>query len=235
MSLTFLVTAAPGVSNEFLGSLVDGMVTRGHLDMYDLGVLIREGLKFAEPPSDADITPDVPTTVEGDGLLGVDLPRFTSLGRQNLLSIIYDSYTRYRRRSLAALAVATGLLPSAVLELIDETNDFRKSVGRDSGKTYISINAGTSCTPQFEEAATDVLAIEVSGELPESIRARENLLRVIYDSYTVYRRRSLPALARITALRVSAVMELIESNADFRITTGRDSGEVYVSVRGISD
>lgn len=56
------------------------------------------------------------------------------------LNTIYDAFSgQYRRRSLGALAEATGLSPEDVRRLVEAAGDFRVSTGRETGKVYVSI------------------------------------------------------------------------------------------------
>ncbi len=233
MSLKFLARIEPDVSDEFLGGVVTGMVTAGAVKDGELGFLIREGLRSTYSVSDAD-SPDADSP---DTMTAMDVP-LRSYTQNELLQLIYGSYTTYRRRSLFALTQITGLRSSAVLELIEGNSNLRTYTGRDSGEVYVSICEAARRGAVVAEDATDVPVLmteEVGNGLPETSEGRRVTLLAIYNSYTVHRRRSLGALARITGLRPSALMVLINGNDDFRISTGRDSGEVYVSVRGISD
>lgn len=73
-----------------------------------------------------------------------------------------------------------------------------------------------------------------SPTLPESPVARTALLDTVYNSFGTYRRRSADALARATGLTPDAVLELVDGNADFRVSQGRDSGTTYVSLNGLN-
>ncbi len=54
-------------------------------------------------------------------------------------TLIYDSFDTFNRRSLGALARITGLTEYAVLNSITGSCDFRVSVGRDTGRTFVSV------------------------------------------------------------------------------------------------
>lgn len=92
---------------------------------------------------------------------------------------------------------------------------------------------GATMRPLLDEA------ISVSGEsmksnvVPENPAARSALMGTIYDSFSTYRRRSTSALARSTGLTPDAVVGLVNDNEDFRVSQGRNSGNTYVSLRGL--
>lgn len=78
-------------------------------------------------------------------------------------------------------------------------------------------------------------AAPVGNPCPEDEPTRRALTQAIYNSFGEYRRRSVRALAQTTGLSQEAVLELLDGNTDFRISIGRDSGEQFVSVRGIDN
>lgn len=68
---------------------------------------------------------------------------------------------------------------------------------------------------------------------PDNPVARAALTQTVYNSFETHRRRSAGALARATGLTSDAVLELVADNEDFRVSQGRNSGTMYVSLRGI--
>jgi hypothetical protein len=90
----------------------------------------------------------------------------------------------------------------------------------------------------FEPAATEAAVSGIatkSPTIPESPVARTALLDTIYGSFGTYRRRTVSALARSTGLTNDAVLELIEGNTDFRVSTGRNSGDVFISINRLAE
>jgi hypothetical protein len=127
MSLTTaLAQVAPNVSNETLGTLAQAF------DANALGAALRPLLGSFEPVA----------TEEGVSTASTKSPEIpeSPVARTALLDTIYNSFGTYRRRSATALSRATGLTPDAVVELVTGNSDFRVSVGRDSGNTFISLN-----------------------------------------------------------------------------------------------
>ncbi len=119
-----LTEVASSVSDETLGDLA---MKLGNLDgilSSEVGRIVRAGLTSAPPccNTKSDTLPEDQQT------------------RASLVNTVYDSFENFRRRSVDALSLATGLTPTAVLELISGNVDFRTSVGRESGKTYVSFS-----------------------------------------------------------------------------------------------
>ena len=89
----------------------------------------------------------------------------------------------------------------------------------------------------LEPVATNDAATGVSTkspEVPTNPVARTALLETIYGSFGTYRRRKVASLARATGLTSDAVLELLSGNTDFRVSQGRQSGDTYVSLAGLS-
>lgn len=127
MSLTSALAAvAPNVSNEVLGEVAKAF------DAHALGAALRPMLGNFSPA-------ETQAAVSGESAKSPKLPEST-VARTALLDTIYNSFSgSHRRRSATALSRATGLTEEAVLELINGNNDFRVSQGRNSGKTYVSL------------------------------------------------------------------------------------------------
>jgi len=118
-----LSLAAPNLDNDALGTLAKG------LDANTLGAALRPILgslttDVVTGPVNANKSPELPTD-----------PAMRSV----ILDNVYSSFDSYRRRSVGALANATGLTPEAVLSLVSENTDFRVSEGQ-SGRTFVSLN-----------------------------------------------------------------------------------------------
>lgn len=127
MSLTTALAAvAPSVSNETLGTIAQAF------DPTALGAALRPLLGTFEPVATND-------AVSGASTKSPELPD-SPVAKTALLETIYNSFGTFRRRSAVALSRSTGLTPDAVIELVSGNDDFRVSVGRDSGNTFISLN-----------------------------------------------------------------------------------------------
>jgi hypothetical protein len=126
MSLTTaLASVAPNVSNEVLGTVAKAF------DANALGAALRPLLGTFEPVATEN-------AATGEGTKSPEIPE-SPVARTALLDTIYRAFETYRRRRASALARLTGLTSDAVVELVTGNNDFRVSVGRESGDTYISL------------------------------------------------------------------------------------------------
>lgn len=123
---TVIQQIAPNLSNEQLGLVVREFLISGALTPHQLGGTLRSVLQNAE-------------TSEAEVSVKTDVIPEDAVARTALLDTVYSGFENYRRRSVTALARLTGLTETAVLQLIDGNTDFRVSVGRESGNTFVSL------------------------------------------------------------------------------------------------
>lgn len=124
--LKTILSPLAGVNPEVLGDVAISLVNSGAVSKADFGALIFGGLQVGDgtnAPVAAGQT--APVAVQA------------ALSPREALNVIYGMFTTHRRRSLAAIAAATGLSEANARSLITGNGDFRISTGRRSGKVYV--------------------------------------------------------------------------------------------------
>lgn len=129
--ITNLVEA--NLSNEALGAAVSALATAGAVSNVELGAALS-----GSPVGDVNLT-DVVSRVTTVSPPVPHLDDLSDSERDAIIRTIYQSFNNYRRRTVSALARETGLNNDDVLRLIEPIGDFRTSMGRTTGTTYVSI------------------------------------------------------------------------------------------------